>query len=192
MGYSVSYSRPHTTCDIVSFAQARMNIPVSLLLQSVSNRIHAAAGVILYPSALLVAYWTVLRCTTWAATNTFFDELIYWPGPLRRRVVRRKFFTRLRDATAVILMVASCSMIFYNSLAPPLSVTHPILSDKWGPSSRAFGALPPASQRRQQAPSREATGSSGHRQGQCCHSCHCQALFALCKGRAQCLSTHIN
>lgn len=134
-----------------------MNIPVSLLLQSVSNRIHAAAGVILYPSALLVAYWTVLRCTTWAATNTFFDELIYWPGPLRRRVVRRKFFTRLRDATAVILMVASCSMIFYNSLAPPLSVTHPILSDKWGPSSRAFGALPPACQRRQQAPSREAT-----------------------------------
>ena len=53
----------------------------------------------------------------------------YWPGPLRRKAVRKKW----RDSTLLLLGFAALTTMVYGLLQPPLEVTHPVLSPKWGP-----------------------------------------------------------
>ena len=52
---------------------------------------------------------------------------------LSRRGTRRSFCRDLKSAAVITLGVASVALVLHHSVSPPLEVTFPILSHKWGP-----------------------------------------------------------
>ncbi|KAL0055206.1 hypothetical protein WJX82_008810 [Trebouxia sp. C0006] len=63
----------------------------------------------------------------------------------RRRAVRRTFRRDAREASLIILGIASMAVILSGSATPPLHHTHPILSSKWGPSVHSSATTSPYS-----------------------------------------------
>ena len=59
------------------------------------------------------------------------------------RAARRTFRRDARDASLIILGIASMAVILSGSATPPLHYTHPILSHKWGPSVHSSATTSP-------------------------------------------------
>ena len=80
---------------------------------------------------LLAIVWVLHRMLTPSLQVLFYASR---HQAARRRAARRTFRRDARDASLIILGIASMAAILSGSAAPPLHHTHPILSHKWGPS----------------------------------------------------------
>ncbi|DBA84265.1 TPA: hypothetical protein ACH3X2_006323 [Trebouxia sp. C0005] len=103
---------------------------------SVCELIHLACLVL-----ALVAIAVVLHRKLGPSVRTLMHSSGHQPA--RRRAARRTCRRDARDAALFILGIASMSVILTGSATPPLHLTHPLLSSKWGPGVHSSATASP-------------------------------------------------